>query len=86
MPRYYVLTILITLHVILSILSTRMIIKSYLLDNDKKKINIILTWTIPILWFLIIKTITKGSSGTITKKERKIDKSNFYESGLGKHA
>ncbi len=86
MTSYYALTILITLHVILSIVSTRMILKSCLLDNDKKKINIILTWTIPILWFLIVKMITKGSAGTITKEKRKIDKSNFYESGLGKHA
>ncbi|NOQ24608.1 MAG: hypothetical protein GQ564_04525 [Bacteroidales bacterium] len=62
-----------------------MILKSYLLDNDKKKINIILTWTIPILWFLIVKMITKGSTGTMTKEKRKIDKSNFYECGLGKH-
>ena len=83
MTKHFVLLFILILHFILSVISTRMIIKSYLLDSTKKKINIILTWTIPFLWFLIVRSITKVSSGTMTKDKRKIDKSSFYESGIG---
>ena len=58
------------------------ILKTNMLNSNQKKINSILIWLIPFLWFWLIKGFIKPSK-TITKKDRDKKKGSFYESGIG---
>lgn len=54
------------------------------LNNYQKKVHYFLIWVIPYLWgMLILRIINPDELKTITKKDRKTDKSNFYESRKG---
>lgn len=68
-------------------LYTRNKIKESVYLNDfQKNIHNILIWIIPYLWGLFILRIIKPEKYKIvTKKDRKTEQSNFYESRKGFH-
>lgn len=66
-------------HVLLSIVGTIAIQKTSLLDSQKKKLNLILLWVIPFIWFFLLKQILKQTQNTDTK----VSKSHFHESEKG---
>lgn len=51
------------------------------LTKRKKRLNILLVWIVPVIWGLLIKSMFKP----MTEKDRKNDKSSFYESGIGEN-
>lgn len=67
-------------HILLSIFGAIAIKKTFLFDSQKKRLNIILIWAIPFIWFILIKQILKQTSNDTKKKG---SKSNFYESEKG---
>ncbi len=57
-----------------------------LLNDNQKKIHNILIWIIPYFWGMFVLRIIKPDKyKTITKKDRKTETNNFYESGKGFH-
>jgi hypothetical protein len=70
--------IILIVYFCISIYYTVFVIKSNF-DNRRKKLNVILIWIIPLLWGLLLKSILKP----LSSKEKKSDKSNYYESGIG---
>ncbi len=79
-----VFILLLMTHVVLSLVATRVISKSNILTRRQKWINLFLVWTIPFVWFLVIRTLHKKIPGSFeipTKND--VSSNNFYESGLG---
>ena len=75
------IAIFILIYILISIYFTWIVIKSEL-DRQRKALKIIFIWIIPIIWGILIKTILKP----ISKKDMRINKTNYYESGIGINA
>lgn len=72
------------IHIVLSIIGTRRILSTILLDPKKKKINIVLLWLIPFLWYQLVKNILKRTPGSHEIPIKNDISSNvFHESGKG---
>jgi uncharacterized membrane protein len=67
-----------SIYSLISLYFTKVVIKSPI-DKKKKWINVILVWIVPVIWGLLIKTMFKP----IKEKDKRIDRSNYYESGIG---
>ena len=80
-----ILFILITLtHVIFSVVGTSILLKSKNLANERRRYNIILLWTIPLIWYLLVRTIHKRTPGSHEVPiKNDVSSNNSYESGLG---
>ena len=70
--------IILIVYFIASIYFTIIVIRSDF-DKQRKKLNIIMIWLIPIIWGLLIRIIIKP----LKPAYKKYDKSNYYESGIG---
>ena len=71
-------------HIVLATQGTKLLLKSRILNPTRIRYNIVLLWTIPILWYILIKVIHQknpGSHEVPIKNDR--SSNNFYESGLG---
>lgn len=75
-----ILIILGFIHILLSIGGTIFIQKNSLLDSQKKRLNTILLWLIPFIWFFVVKNVLKQISDSDKKKK---SSTYFYESGQG---
>ena len=60
--------VFILVYVIFSIHAHLRIRKSLALNDNRKRIHIILSWMIPFLWYLFIKDFIDYKSFTMTKK------------------
>ena len=76
------LGILIIVYVIQTFKYVQKINDSQQFGKSQKRINTILVWTFPFVWYWFIKSLIKPTE-VMTKGKRKIDKSNFTESGKG---
>ncbi len=63
-------TIVVLFYILFSLYAQRRIYASVVLTRKRKRVNTILSWLIPFLWFLIIKDIIDYQSYTVTKKHR----------------
>lgn len=73
----------IVIYIIPTIKYSKKILESNKLNSSQKIINSIMIWLIPYLWYWLIKGLLQPTE-TMTKNKLKIDKSNYYESGIGK--
>jgi len=75
---------LILAHVILASIGTKTVLKSTILTRRQIRINLILLWTIPLIWYLLVKTVHKKTPGS-HEVPIKDDVTNnpFHESGAG---
>lgn len=81
-----ILLIFIVSYLYFTIYTRNRIKDSTYLDEHQKKTHIILIWIIPYLWgILLLKIIKPEKYKTITKKDRKTEQNNFYESRKGFH-
>ena len=79
-----ILILLLLAHIVLSLIETRRIIKTVMLDKKQKKINIILQWIIPFLWFILINSLLKTTPGSFeVPVKNDVSSNNYYESGKG---
>jgi hypothetical protein len=72
--------IIFSIYSLISLYFTKIVIKSPI-DRKKKWINVILVWIVPVIWGLLIKTMFKP----IKEQDKRIDRSNYYESGIGEN-
>ena len=64
--------IILILHILLSYNVTNQILETDFLKKKQKRINIMLTWSIPFVWSFIVKNMIKSSDIEImTKSNRK---------------
>ena len=77
-----IIGVVIILYVLFTVSAYKKIQQSVMFNDSQKRINSILIWCIPFIWHFMIKGLLKPSE-TMTKSKRKIDKSFYYESGLG---
>jgi hypothetical protein len=79
-----ILLLLLVTHVILSIVGTRILLKSVILTTKQRRLNLILLWAIPVIWYLFVKTIYKRTPGSHEVPiKNDVSGKTFYESGLG---
>ena len=86
MTKFSVVFILIVLliHAILAVVGTRVLLKNTILTLRQRKLNLILLWAIPIIWYLIIKTLHKSVLGSYEVSiKNDISSNQFHESGSG---
>ena len=69
--------IVMSIAVIFNILATRKLIRSTRMLTRTKRVHIILVWTIPFIWALLVLLF----SDEPPKKNRKFDQSRYMESG-----
>ena len=82
--EYIILFVVSVCHIVFAIIGTRNVWRTVVLDNHKKRINIVLLWLVPFIWYWIIKSILKptpGSSEFIDEEKRQ--SGQYFESGLG---
>lgn len=71
-------------HIIISSIGTLVLIKSILLTRRQKLLNLILLWTIPVVWYFLIKSVHKKTPGSHEVPiKNDVSSRTFYESGLG---
>ncbi|HMT27693.1 MAG TPA: hypothetical protein PKD91_00295 [Bacteroidia bacterium] len=71
-------------HVWLSLKGTRILLKSTILTAKRRQYNIILLWTIPIVWYLLVRTIHKRTPGSHeVPVKNDVSSNNLFESGVG---
>lgn len=90
MNTYYLILPLVLFYLCFSLNATIQILKWETLSNAKKVVQIVLSWSIPFIWYLLVKELIAPSKfKTMTKKTRrklrKDENKNFYESGIGIH-
>ena len=71
-------------HIVLSLIGTSILLKSNILTAKRRRYNLILLWTIPFIWYLLIRAIhkmTPGSHEVPIKND--VSSNGSYESGLG---
>jgi len=71
-------------YLIIAIAGTKILLKSKILTGRQKFYNFILLWTVPIIWFIIVKAIhkrTRGSHEVPIKND--VSSNSNSESGLG---
>jgi len=80
-----ILLLLMTLtHVILSFLGTNILLRSNILTTKRRRYNLILLWTIPYIWYLLVRTIHKKTPGSHEVPiKNDVSSNSSYESGLG---
>lgn len=84
MSMEIILCIIFILHLYFGLKFQKRIKESKVLGDSQKRINSIMIWIIPFVWFWLIKgMLGTKTMETMTKSKRKIDKSNFTESGIG---
>ena len=76
--------ILVLIHFVLSIIGTRVLLKTAILTRLQKRLNLILLWTLPVIWYLFVKTIYKKTPGSHeVPVKNDVSSNNSYESGIG---
>ena len=58
------LNVLILIYLIYSVIFTKKLYESNILDNDQKRMNTIMLWLIPFVWGLIVRSILKTNHST----------------------
>ncbi len=78
-----ILISIIIVHIILSTIGTIKIQKTQQLDFKKKRINQILIWSVPFLWFVLIISILRKTPGSDEMKiKNDVSSNGFHESGI----
>lgn len=80
-----ILSLLILLtHVVLASIGTRVLLKSTILTTKRIHYNLILLWTIPFIWYLLVRAIHKRTPGSHEVRiKNDVSSSVFHESGAG---
>ena len=85
--KYFFFFILFIAHLIYTYRIQQKINSNILLSKKQKKMNSILIWLIPFIWYNIIKDLITVDYGVMTKSKRdkliKKKSGGFYESGKG---
>ena len=83
----FVLSIIGIVYIILNLYVTKRINRSYYLTDQRRAIHKILIWYLPFIGPLLTigfwRKERKVKFDTMTKDQRKNDKGEFYESGIG---
>lgn len=71
-------------HVILSFVGTSILLRSNILTTKRRRYNLILLWTIPYIWYLLVRTIHKKTPGSHEVPiKNDVSSRVFHESGAG---
>jgi len=85
--KYILLIILFCTHILYTLRVQKKINSTILLNKRQKKLNSIMIWLIPFIWYQLIKGFIHPNPEIMTKKRRNklIEKNGgeFYESGKG---
>ena len=82
--KLIILLVVVICYIIFAILGTRKVLKTVVFEKKQKRLNIVLLWVVPFLWYWIINSILKPIPGSSEFTDEEKHQSNqFYESGLG---